>query len=288
MTQPHSKQRGIALIAVLWLVSAMSLITAGIVQSVRSEIQTVSLQKQAVTAGAQADAAILLALQSLQNRQKEVASAAQTIPVTFEGVSYQVLVQPLNGRIDLNKASQSLLAALYQHAGGIPPNEAQTLAQTTISVRQQKNAKGTARGFDATEDLLSVPGVDYGLYARLVHLVCAELKDGSGRVNPSAAPAGVLLVLSGGNAPRTADLVAKRDATPLAMDTSFFNPEYIDSVSTKTLNIQVSVRLADEVSVQRAWHVHWDVDPRSGLPWRVLSTHQSFQHKNPAEQTLTH
>ena len=270
-------QCGIALIAVLWLVAAMSLITAGIVQSVRAEVQTVGLQKQAAVAIAQADAAILLALQALHNRQKDVGKDVQKMPVEFEGVTYQVSLQPLNGRIDINAAPLALLADLYRYAGGMQANQAQNLAQSTIDTRQQKNAKGIPREFDAIEDLLGVPGMTYGVYARLVDLISAEIKDGTGRVNPSAAPPGVLLVLSGGNVARTADFAAQRGATPMVMDTSFFKPEYIDSASTKSLNIQVAVNLVDGAILQRSWHVYWEADPRSGLPWRMLSSQKSVQ-----------
>jgi general secretion pathway protein K len=270
-------QRGVALIAVLWLVAAMSLIITGIVQAVRSEIRTVGVQRQAVIANALADAGILLALQNLQVQQKEPGAAIQLIPVQFESLSAQVSVQPLNGLIDINNAAPLLLADLYRHAGGLGADAAQAMAQATVESRQFKNGKGEAQGFEAVEDLLRVPKMTYDLYVKVGPLMTADLKDGSGRVNALAAPAGVLQVLTGGDVARAASLVARRAADPSVMDTSFLKPEHVEMAPSRTLRLQVQVDLADGAAALRAWLVYWGTDPRSGLPWRVLGTQQSMQ-----------
>jgi len=273
---------GVALIAVLWLVAAMSLIIAGVVRSVRGEIQTAGLQRQAAVASALGDAAILLALQNMHAVQKEPRGTFQVIPVQFEGQTRDVLVQPLNGLIDINNASVQLLAEMYRHAGGLRPDAAQTLAQATVDTRQLKSAKGVTQGFDAIEDLLRVPQMTYDLYVKVADLITADLRDGSGRVNALAAPVGVLQVLTGGDAPRAASLVAKRNADLNVMDTSFLKPELIEMASSRSLRFQVQIGLPDAGVAQKTWHVYWGVDPRSGLPWRVLGTQQSMQ-RTPAQ-----
>ena len=273
-------QRGVALIAVLWLVAAMGLIITGVVQSVRTELRTAGQQRQTVVANALADAAILLALQSLHASQKEPGNAIQFIPVQFEGQTSQVMVQPLNALIDINNAGPVLLTEMYRHAGGLNPAAAQALAQTTIDTRQSKNAKGTAQGFDAIEDLLRVPTMTYDLYAKILGLVTADLKEGSGRVNALAAPLGVLQVLVGGDVARATVLAAQRNANPNLMDTSFLKPDLIEMASSRSLRVQASIELPGGGSLQKAWHVYWDIDPRSGLPWRVLGTQQSMQRAN--------
>ena len=287
MTTPkvRAAQRGVALIAVLWLVAAMSLIITGIVQSVRSEIRTVGVQRQAVIANALADAGILLALQNLQMQQKEPGAAIQLIPVQFEGLNAQVSVQPQNGLIDINNAAPLLLADLYRYAGGLNADAAQTMAQATVESRQFKNEKGLAQGFEAIEDLLRVPKMTYDLYVKVAGLVTADLKDGSGRVNALAAPAGVLQVLTGGDVARAASLAARRTADLNVMDTSFLKPEHIEMAPSRTLRLQVQVNLADGAAAQRAWLVYWGTDPRSGLPWRVLGTQQSMK-RAPAIPSL--
>ena len=270
-------QRGVALIAVLWLVAAMSLIITGIVQAVRSEARTVGLQRQALLANAWADAAILLALQNMHAQKKEPKNTVQFIPVQFGGRISEVSVRPLNGLIDINNATVVLLADLYRHAGAMSPDAAQALAQATLEARESRSAKGLTARFEATEDLLRVPGMTYGLYAKINSLITADLQAGSGRVNALAAPVGVLQVLTGGDIARAAVLANRRDADPNLMDTSFLNPAQIDMASSSNLRLQIRVDLPDGGSLQKTWHIFWSTDPRSGLPWRVIGTQQSMQ-----------
>ena len=284
MKHPEMTQRGVALIAVLWLVAAMGLIITGLVQAVRSEARTTGLQRQALVANGLADAAILLALQSMHAQKGVLPKSIQVMPVQFEGRMSKVSVQPLNGLIDINNASVVLLSDLYRHAGGMNPDSAQALAQATVEFRQTKSTKGRAQGFDAIEDLLGVSGMTYELYAKINHLITADLKTGSGRVNPLVAPAGVLQVLTDGDVARAAVLAAQRDADPNLMDTSFLKPEQIEMASSSSLRFQVRVGLPDGSTLQKTWHVYWSPDPRSGLPWRVLGTQQSMQRSTPTGQ----
>lgn len=281
MKHDNTAQRGVALIAVLWLVAAMSLIITGIVQSVRSEIRTVGLQRHAIVANAHADAAILLTLQSLHAQKKDPLNTIQVIPVQFEGVVSPVIVQPLNGFIDINNATPLLLAEMYRYGGGLNPVAAQALAQATVELRQVKNAKGIAQGFDSIEDLLRLPGMSYDLYAKIIGLVTPDLRDGTGRINALAAPIGVLQVLTGGDVARAATLMALRNSNASVMDTSFLKPEFIEMASSRSLKLLVRVDLPDGGTAQKSWHVYWGEDPRSGLPWRVLGTQQSMQARTP-------
>ena len=270
------RQRGVALIAVLWLVATMGLIITGVVQSVRSEVRTVGLQRQSLVASAAADAAILMALQNLQALKVEPRAALQTIPVLFDGVARDVVVVPMNGLIDINRANVALLADLYRYAGELAPDAAQSLAQATLEWRQIKNVSGREQGFDSREDLLRVPQMTYELYAKVAGLVTADLKEGSGRVNPLAAPSGVLKVLAGGDVARAAALESRRNADPTAMDITLLKPEHIEMTSSRSLRFQVQIDLPGGGAFVRAWQVYWGEDPRSGLPWRVLGTQQSL------------
>lgn len=269
------QSRGMALIAVLWLVAAMGLIISGVVRTVRAEAQTVGLQRQSLVASAKADAAILLALQNLHAQQKPLPNTLQTLPVEFEGVIYQVQLVPLNGLIDINKAPVALLADLYQYAGGADPQVAQALAAATLATRQLKNAKTIEQGFDAAADLMRVPGITYDIYDKVHTLVTADVKSGSGRVNPLASPPSVLLVLAAGDGARANQFLSQRNATPNTVDSTFFKPDSIDMSASNSLKLQVSVTLPDNATLQRAWRLYWAPDPRSGLPWRVLGVQQA-------------
>jgi general secretion pathway protein K len=266
--------KGVALIAVLWLVAAMALIITGLVQSVRNEVQVVSLHRQSVLAGSVADAAVLLAMQNMHAKKVELPKGVQKMPVEFEGQTLDVWVRPTNGLVDINQAPIELIAKIYQFAGDLNADDAQTLAQSTVEFRQTKNPKGVAIGFDASEDLLNVPGMTYSLYAKIKQLVTADLRGSSGRINPLAAPLEVLQVLTGGDAARAHVLLAQRDADGIPMDTSFFDPSQIEIASSPNLQFQVQVQLAGANLLEKNVNIYWGTDPRSGLPWRVLSSQQ--------------
>lgn len=282
MKRIYPPRRGMALLAVLWVVAAMALAATGLVQMVRNEVKSAGLQRQILIAGARADAFILLALQNIQASAKEPGGKLQELTVKFDGTEGAVSVLPLSGLIDINSASVELLAEMYRHAGGLNAQEAQALAQATQTTRQVKNSKGVQQNFDASEDLLQVPGMTYNLYAKLAHLVTADIKNGNGRVNALTAPQGVLQILTGGNIARAFALSAQRNANATAVDTSFLKPEFVEMASSINLRLQTQVALPSDGFLQKTWSVYWGVDPRSGLPWRVLGKQQTVLRTGPA------
>ncbi|MCB2038693.1 MAG: general secretion pathway protein GspK, partial [Ottowia sp.] len=60
-----SRGRGMALVAVLWIVAALSVMATGLTATVKDQIQAVSAERQGVEAEAIGDAAIDLVLQQL-------------------------------------------------------------------------------------------------------------------------------------------------------------------------------------------------------------------------------
>lgn len=269
-------QHGMALIAVLWLVAAMSLIISGVVRSVRSESHTAGIQRQTAIAGATADAAILLVLQKLHLAQKEMPKNLQSLPVEFGGTTHLVHVTPLNGLIDINNAPMKLIANLYQYAAELDTQTAQTLAQATVETRQRKDARSLERGFNSIQDLMRVPSMTYNLYAKVADLVTASIKSGDGRVNPLAAPYGVLLVLVDGNTALATQIITQRTTDTNTVDTSFLKPDLIDMASPNSFALQTSIALPDQTILHKEWFVFWGTDVRSDLPWRVLDTHQKI------------
>ena len=72
-------------------------------------------------------------------------------------------------------------------------------------------------------------------------------------------------------------MVAQRSAGFNVMDTSFLKPELVEMASSRSLRLQVEIELPNGGSLRKVWHVYWDTDPRSGLPWRMLGSQQSKQ-----------
>lgn len=287
--RPHrshpQSSRGLALIAVLWLVAAMGLIITGVVKSVRTETSSSGQQRQILLAKSQADALILLALQNLYFQPNPVSQASQSANFEYAGQSLAVQVSTLNGLIDINNAQPALLAQLYAVAGGLPKDTALALAQSTVQTREITNAKAAQIKFDAQEDLLKVPGMTYDLYVNIRDLVTADLKDGSGRINPLSAPLPVLQVLTGGDAAKAAVLNANRNVPLTGMDTTALNPAFIENNLSSSLRFQVAVPLpAHGHQLVRTWDVFGMEAPRTGLPWRVLGKSHSLTTLTEAEK----
>lgn len=269
------RERGMVLIAVLWMVVALSIMVTGLTRSVREESRLMSRARQSVEALALGDAAIQITLQRLLAQPTPVGRMKQEM-VAYRGVSMAVQIMPLNGLIDINSAPVPLLARLYRLAGGLPPETADTLAQATVSARERKDLKGSAVRFEAGEDLLQVPGIGYDLYARLSGLITADLR-GSGKVNPLAAPPEVLAVLAGGDAAVASHIAAERDAGLEGIDTTALDAGFTDITTARRFRIQARVPMADGSWVRVSRHIDLGARTRSGMPWHTFSSGHSFE-----------
>lgn len=277
--------RGLALIAVLWLVAAMGLIITGVVKSVRGETSNSGFQRQSFKAQVQADACLVLALQNLHAQPQQNAQAVKIGGFEFAGQSCTVIASTLNGLIDINNAPASLFAELYRVMGGLNNEAAQTLAQTTIQARSLQSSKGIKVGFEASEDLMRVPGMTYDLYAMIRDLVTADIKDGSGRINPLAAPVAVLQVIAGGDYNKAAAYSANRAAGAVGLDGTFFKPDWVENTVSTTVRLQTTAELPGSGHVTRIWDVMGIHDDRTGLPWRILGK-SSFFSKSASPNNL--
>jgi len=279
----NQPNKGLALIAVLWLVAAMGLIITGVVKSVRTETISSGQQRQTLQAQVRADAILVLALQNLFGQVPQARKSAQVGNFNFDGQELTVKVSSLNGLVDINNAPPILLAELYKVAGGLDTNAAQSLAQATVEARNIQNAKGLRPGFDAPEDLFRVPGMTYDRYAMIRGLVTADLKDGSGRVNPMAAPLPVLGVLAGGDLAKAAAFAANRGSGQVGMDGTFFRPDFIENNVSSSTRLQTTIPLPGGGFMTRTWDIYGTPDPRTGLPWRILGRSSTFSQTAPAD-----
>ena len=269
-----------ALIAVLWIVAALSIIATGMLHAVRAEVRVIASARQAVVAGALGDAAINLVIQDLISKPTRPLRLA-TIDKSFEGVGISVLVLPLTGLIDINAAPKSLLESLFLVAGRVTPQDATALAQAAVDARSARDDRGRAQGFEATEDLLRIPGFDYALYASISPLITADAQ-GGGRINPIAAPMGVLAVLADGNVDLANRVATERDAGKVGVDTSSLNRAHVDdNASSQRFRMQARVPLADGASMTSTQVVDLVNRPQSNLPWRVFRSEHRLEAVNP-------
>ena len=263
-----------ALVAVLWIVAALSLMLMGMTQSVRQEVRSATINRQIVEGRATAEAAINLVLQRL-SAQPGAQTSLLDVNVPFRGVPVQVRVVPMSGHIDVNRAAAPLLQSLLVVAGGMPPAAAQRGAETIIDWRQQRSADGRARELEAPEDLMLIPGFPYDVYARIADLVTAGQGSG-GSVNPLAAPEGVLRVLARGDASAASRIASARGAGGVGIDLTALDPSFIGTGNTRAYRITATVPLPDNDSMRYTQDVTFSTGSRDPLPWRILRSGRSF------------
>lgn len=263
-------QRGMALLAVLWIVAALSIIATGTMRTIRTESRAMVQARQQVEAEALGDGAIQMALQAIVANNQPLVRMAST-EIAYRGVNMQVQIMPLNGLIDINMAGLPLLERLLVVAGGLPADAAQATAQAIVQMRERRDARGGGQRFEAEEDLLRVPEVDYDLYARLENLLTADLR-GSGRVNPLAAPIDVLAVLAAGNTASATQIASARDAGQAGVDTTALDGSLLDASVSRRIRVQARVPLADGGFVRVSRNVDLDARTLNGAPWHTFRT----------------
>eukprot|EP01035_Chromulina_nebulosa_P016759 gene16759-22217_t len=96
-----SVPRGLALVAVLWIVAALSLAATGLIHSAKLEIRKAARHRAVVEATALGDAANRLVLQEITARATPV-NRSERFQVEFSGRAIRVRVQSLNGLVDIN------------------------------------------------------------------------------------------------------------------------------------------------------------------------------------------
>lgn len=256
-----------ALIAVLWIVAALSLLVVGMAQTVRQQIRVAGTQRDEVTGQALGEAAIALTLQALQVAPDRPRGVVQ-VPQEFKGVTMDVEVMPLDGLISLNGASPALLAAALKVAGGMNASAAEALANTLVQWREEPAETGGRHLFESVEDLLLVPGFDYSLYERLRPLFTTITR--SGGVNPLSAPPSVLAVLAEGDMGRAAEIAARRSDQGATADTSTLNQSFVARGVVDQYRVSAKVPLEEGKILLLTHDVGLTPTP-SGEPWRVFS-----------------
>jgi len=253
-----------ALVMVLWTVAALSIAVTGVLWLARGEVRQAGAQRERAAQMALGRAAMTQALQELVATGHGSLDRPWTSTVVFEANEINVLAVPLNGHVDINRAPQPLLASLLEYGAGFSDAAAQAGAQSIVDRRSTPLSQGTPALFDAIEDLLQLPSIDYGAYARLAPLVTVD-SGGSGQVNAYAAPRAVLMVLAHGNQAAVDNFLAAREVGQ--GDLSSFDSALLSSVGSSVLRLRANLKsdagppswVSCDVSLvaQRAQSVPW-------------------------------
>lgn len=185
------RQRGVALVLVLWVISLLAVIAGNFAYSMRGEAQIAHNLVRIAQTQALADAGVHRALFELMKPPADLQRwQGDGVGHEFQldGTTVYVVIADESGKIDLNAAPIELLKGLLKSVG-LGEEAAANLAA------QLKPPVGTP--FDTVEDLQKVVGVSPELYGRLAPAL--TVYSGQAGVNTVVATREVLLAIPGVN-----------------------------------------------------------------------------------------
>lgn len=279
--------RGLALVAVLWMVAALSLLVASVIAVSRGSTQSAQNHTALVRATAIGDAGIQLALTEWRH-EPSMHDRLFVRRYVFGGRVVDVELIPSSAYIDISTAPPDLLQALLVVAGGLDPAAAETLAARIVDWRDPDDSASPGGGselapylaaglsvrprngpFLGKEDLLQVAGIGLDLFARIEPLI--TVWGASGRVDPQFAPERVLFVLAQGDAGRVAAIMEQRSRGGATLDTSALNPAHVGGGGASVLHARATVTMEDGARVARSrWLEIWPGP--DGTPWQAVAT----------------
>lgn len=229
-------QRGIALIAVLWVVLLLALLAANFSRTTRTGNQLARNLVVNAEARALADAGIYRALAGLMERspQRRLAVDGTRYRIVYNDGEVLLSLQDEGGKIDLNRAPQVMFVSLFQ-AVGVDDERSVALADALADYRDADHDRhlngaedadyrraGLPFGakdapFEAIEELRHVLGMSESLYRKVQPAITVF---GRGRrINRATAPPLVLQALPGMDDAALAERLQAREARDETMTT---------------------------------------------------------------------
>ena len=281
--RPASAQRGIALIAVLWLTVLLTVIASSFAYSMRGEALAARNTMSLAQARAVADGAVeRMAFELSRPRNLQDAWKADGQPhVWNEGeVAVTAAAFDESARIDLNTATDPLLKGLLQNVGGLDADTAQQVLDAILDwrdadeLRRPNGAEAAdyrAAGskqvpanapFESVGELRRVLGVTGPLMARLADSVTVYSRQRG--INTATAARVVLLAFPGAT-PELVDAFIAARAEALANGLPvppFAAAQGFAAGATAVWRISVRARLPDGVTFARDAVLRPANDPR--------------------------
>jgi general secretion pathway protein K len=206
----RARQRGIALVSVLWVVVLLAVVAAGLSASTRNDVRLASDAVSAAQARGAAEGAMQRVLYELLAAGEKVDRSVHEF--TLGDAEVRVDLADEAGRIDLNAASAALLEGLLS-AAPLPPAERRAIVDAILDWRDPDHAarpygaedddyraQGRPYGardapFQSVDELQLVLGMSPAIYAKLKPSLTVHSRQAG--INPAAASREVLLAVPG-------------------------------------------------------------------------------------------
>ncbi|MGB3916873.1 MAG: type II secretion system protein GspK [Thiothrix litoralis] len=223
-----SRQSGVAMIVVLWMIMVMMTLAASLIYATRTETSMVDYARRSAQARAVADAAAHYAVMQLflPNKDRALKLGGAPLLWDYEGAKVEIRVVGENGLIDINYASLPLLELILKQTG-MDDQAVQNMLDILEDFRDVDDLKrlngaedadyeneGLAFGakdapFERIEELQQILGMTPQLYKALTRYL--TVNSGAKGINPMLAPRQTLLLLAEGDAAKVDAYIQQRD-----------------------------------------------------------------------------
>ena len=201
-----ARQRGLALVMVLWAAVLLALIAGGVTRVSRADLNLARNLVESTQAELAADSALRTAIYTIVNGGPDAWRIDGTVYAwRFGDAEVRVRVTDELGRIDINATPPDLLSALFV-AAGTAPEDATLLADAVEEFRNQdvedadfldeeRAPRSSEVRFALTDELQRVPGMSQVLYSQIAGAITVY----TGRRAPKidVAPPLVLAAIEG-------------------------------------------------------------------------------------------
>ncbi|WP_287926516.1 type II secretion system protein GspK [Diaphorobacter sp.] len=278
-----ARERGIALILVLWVVTLLAVIAGSFVYGARGSALAAGNLVALAKARALADAGIHRGLYELgkpaTDAERWLANGRE-YAFTLDDTEIRVSMRDEAAKIDLNTANDTLLKSLLQSAGLSEEDanqlldaildwrDADDLARPQGAERDRYEAQGLPyippnAPFRTVEELQQVIGINPGLYRRLAGALTVHSRQAG--INSTLAPREVLLALPNASAEDVdAYLVAREDMLAAGMAPLPFPPAagFESGASSQVYNLRSFAKAADGTQFVREAVARVTQDPK--------------------------
>lgn len=224
----RQRQKGIALILVLWVSVLIAVLLASFSLSARVEALQGRNLLDATRARYAAEAGLHRAAYELRGNNPDTRWVAdgRAYPLTFEGAEIEVQIYDETGKVDINVADVLLMAELFK-LGGLEQVDADALAAAvmdwrdpddllTVNGAEEGEYKSAGRSykprnapFETVSEVQQVLGMSFELYRELEPLM--TIYSGRAQPNPAFASPEVLQLLPGMNPDMVQMFVQQRE-----------------------------------------------------------------------------
>ena len=292
-----SRQNGIALVLVLWVLLLLTIITGSFALMARMD----RLEAHSLLAGTQArmsaEAAINLAVLALRDPLDETRMRAdgRVYQQELDGVVIEVSAIDERGKLDINAADELTLANLFI-GNGMDIDDAELLAAAVLDWRDADELErvngaeddaylaaglqvGPAnRAFMMTEELLQVIGMQYELYRKIEPGITTF--SGTAQPDPAFAPVEALMAMPDITYDEAVNFVQERNSQVAgeSLGTTLPNGVVVmEQGRGVTYSIKARATMPNGVWEQLQATIRLG-GSRNGIPYRILRWREGFQN----------